>query len=231
MSKKLVGMRGKGEKKGFAKGMAKKDSSSGLEQLERNHLMAKEEQLERDHLTAKMEARRVVPSLHTIPFRVKLTDNDEDYMPIRAHLTDAGFDLKARVICAGGGELDRYCLRPAHAVLVKTGVRLELHPGWKALVTPRSGMALKNGITIVNSPGLIDASYRGEIGVILMNLGSNDFNIARLDRIAQLQIETVPFINLIVTEEDLIETSRGEGGFGSTGTGKEKTDDSVHLPL
>ena len=104
--------------------------------------------------------------------------------------------------------------------MVKTGLFISLPKGYEAQVRPRSGLAFKNGITVLNTPGTIDADYRGEIGVILVNLSSQDFNINDGDRIAQMVIakhETATWEEV----ENLDETNRGEGGFGSSGVSKK----------
>ena len=100
--------------------------------------------------------------------------------------------------------------------LIKTGLAIALPENYEAQIRPRSGLALKNGITVLNTPGTIDADYRGEIGVILINLGENDFTVERGMRIAQMIISPIVQANIIEVKE-LNETSRGKGGFGSTG--------------
>ena len=100
--------------------------------------------------------------------------------------------------------------------LVPTGFVLELPPGYEGQVRPRSGLAFKHGLTVLNSPGTIDADYRGEIMVLLVNLGSQTFRVQRGDRIAQLVIAPVASVEVVAVEA-LAETERGQGGFGSTG--------------
>jgi dUTP pyrophosphatase len=107
-------------------------------------------------------------------------------------------------------------LKPLERAIVKTGLFIELPIGFEAQVRPRSGLAAKHGITVLNSPGTIDADYRGEIGVILVNLSSQDFEIQNGERIAQLVIAKHERADWHLVET-LSETSRGEGGFGSTG--------------
>src|SRR5690606_14491161 len=107
-------------------------------------------------------------------------------------------------------------LRPLERVLVKTGLFIELPLGYEAQVRPRSGLAFKNGITVLNTPGTIDADYRGEIGVILINLSNEDFVIENGERIAQMVIARHEQATWELVEE-LSETERGVGGFGSTG--------------
>ncbi|MEM7751199.1 MAG: dUTP diphosphatase, partial [Pseudomonadota bacterium] len=123
----------------------------------------------------------------------------------------AGMDLRAAV--QDGTDL---VLEPAARTLVPTGIAIALPDGYEAQVRPRSGLALKHGITVLNSPGTIDADYRGEIKVILINLGQETFRIARGDRIAQLVVAKVTQPKLEVAIA-LDETQRSDGGFGSTG--------------
>lgn len=106
---------------------------------------------------------------------------------------------------------------PAHQrVLVKTGIKLAIPEGYVGLVHPRSGLALKHGITVLNAPGTIDAGYRGEVGVVLLNTSALDFDVEPGDRIAQLVIQKVEYAEF-VSVESLDATDRGDGGFGSTG--------------
>ncbi len=121
----------------------------------------------------------------------------------------AGMDLMAAV----GEEL---ILQPGERVLVPTGLSIELPEGFEAQVRPRSGLALKYGVTLMNSPGTIDADYRGEVGVILVNLGDAPFSVRRGDRVAQMVISRVCRAELSV-ERDLTDTARSGGGFGHTG--------------
>jgi dUTP pyrophosphatase len=132
-------------------------------------------------------------------------------LPEYATADSAGLDLLAAV------DGDR-TLAPGKRVLVPTGLAIALPPGYEAQVRPRSGLALKNGITVLNSPGTVDADYRGEVGVILANLGEEPFVITRGMRIAQMVV--APVTQLRWTEADTLpESGRGAGGFGSTGTG------------
>lgn len=128
-------------------------------------------------------------------------------LPEYATPASAGVDLRAseaRVIPPGG------------RALVPTGLRIALPEGYEAQVRPRSGLALKHGITLPNSPGTIDADYRGEIGVILMNLGQEPFVVEPGDRIAQMVV--APVVRVAWSEAEALDaTERGEGGFGSTG--------------
>ena len=132
-------------------------------------------------------------------------------LPSPASSGSAGFDLRAAI-------LEELVLRPGERLLVPTGLVLEIPRGWEGQVRPRSGLALKHGIGILNSPGTIDSDYRGEVGVILVNLGEAPFSLQRGDRIAQLvfsRVEPVEWEEV----ETLGESSRGGGGFGSTGVG------------
>jgi len=134
-------------------------------------------------------------------------------LPLPAYQSDhaAGFDLVAAV-----PEDGTLTLAPSDRVLVPTGLIFELPDGYEAQVRPRSGLALKHGITVLNSPGTIDADYRGEVKVLLVNLGSDTFLIQRGDRIAQAVIAPVTHVD-IVEAQALSDTGRGQGGFGSTG--------------
>jgi dUTP diphosphatase len=107
-------------------------------------------------------------------------------------------------------------LAPGARALIPTGFALELPPGFEAQLRPRSGLALKSGVTILNSPGTIDADYRGEVKVLLVNLGSEPFTVRRGERVAQLVVARVEHVRIEPVSE-LGGTTRGEGGFGSTG--------------
>jgi dUTP pyrophosphatase len=133
-------------------------------------------------------------------------------LPLPSHASpgSAGVDLRAAV----DGEV---VLRPGERLLVPTGLVLEIPPGWEGQVRPRSGLALRHGLSLVNAPGTIDSDYRGEVGVILINLGEAPCSLRRGDRIAQLVISRVEPVEW--EEADTLEDSgRGDGGFGSTGT-------------
>lgn len=134
-----------------------------------------------------------------------------DGMPLPAYQTAhaAGMDLLAAL----DGEL---VLAPGKRALVPAGIAIELPDGYEAQVRPRSGLALKHGIGLVNSPGTIDADYRGEVGVILINHGDEPFTVRRGDRIAQMVISPVARAEIAEAEE-LGETARNDGGFGHTG--------------
>lgn len=121
----------------------------------------------------------------------------------------AGMDIRANISAP-------LVLKPLERELVKTGLYIALQPGYEAQVRPRSGLAYKKGVTVLNAPGTIDADYRGEIGVILVNLSNEDFIVEDGERIAQLVIAEYQQANWEKVEE-LSETRRGAGGFGSTG--------------
>ena len=133
-------------------------------------------------------------------------------LPLPAYATadSAGLDLLAAIDAP-------QTLAPGARALIPTGLAIALPRGFEAQVRPRSGLALKNGITVLNSPGTIDADYRGEIGVVLINMADEPFEISRGMRIAQMIV--APVTQLVWQEqEDLSETARGTGGYGSTGT-------------
>jgi len=134
-------------------------------------------------------------------------------LPLPAYETagSAGMDLRAAV-----PEAEPLTLAPGARALVKTGLKIALEPGYEAQVRPRSGLALKHGITCLNSPGTVDSDYRGEVGVILINHGQEPFVIQRGERIAQMVIARHEQATMIEVET-LDETARGAGGFGSTG--------------
>jgi len=130
------------------------------------------------------------------------------HVPVYAHPGDAGADLVSA---------EELRLGPGERALVATGVRIALPDGYVAFVVPRSGLAAKHGITIVNAPGTVDAGYRGEIKVSLLNTDATEpYDIAVGDRIAQLIVMPVPRVRFVPVDE-LPESARGEGGFGSTG--------------
>lgn len=131
----------------------------------------------------------------------------EDLIPVQANQDDAGYDLKSRVDVE---------LFPGERNTIPTGICLGLPSGWEAQIRPRSGLAAKMGLTILNTPGTIDAGYRGEIGVILYNTGQEPYEIRRGDRIAQMVFKRIPNVELVQVTE-LGATNRGSGGFGSTG--------------
>ncbi len=122
----------------------------------------------------------------------------------------AGVDLLAAID-------EPIVLEPGQRVLIPSGIKIAVPYGHEAQVRPRSGLALKHGVTVLNTPGTIDSDYRGEVGVILINLGTEAFTIARGERIAQMVLSPVTRIAWQSQTTDLANTDRGEGGFGSTG--------------
>lgn len=141
--------------------------------------------------------------------RVPIRVDDPELIPLYASEQAAGADLRA-------ANRDPITVEPGSSVLIPTGVRVEIPSGFEIQVRPRSGLALKQQITVLNSPGTIDADYRGEIGVILINHGNQPFVVTRGMRIAQLVLAPV-FQAEFIVEEALSSTLRGEKGFGHTG--------------
>lgn len=141
---------------------------------------------------------------------IKIINKSNHELPHYETIASAGMDLRAFI-------QESVTLQPLERAIIKTGLFIELPVGTEAQVRPRSGLAAKKGVTVLNAPGTIDADYRGEIGVILVNLSNKAFTIENGERIAQLVIakhERAEWAEV----EALSETSRGEGGFGSTGT-------------
>jgi dUTP pyrophosphatase len=141
-----------------------------------------------------------IPTLSTQP----------GYLPVYASELAAGADVKACI-------KEQFSIEPGASALIPTGLRFALPAGYEIQVRPRSGLALKNQVTVLNTPGTIDADYRGEIGVILINHGKNAFIVTPGMRIAQIVLARVERASFFL-EESLVSTSRGEGGFGHTGT-------------
>jgi len=132
---------------------------------------------------------------------------DNAIIPKYVHEGDSGVDLYSA---------EDYLLKPGERVLVSTGLKIAIPKGYEAQIRPKSGLALNNGVSIVNTPGTIDAGYRGEIGIITINLGKENFKIEKGKKIAQMvfnKVEEAKFEEV----EDLDNTKRGDGGFGSTG--------------
>jgi dUTP pyrophosphatase len=142
--------------------------------------------------TVRLEVRRLRP---------------EAILPAYAHPGDAGLDLAA---------VEPIRLWPGERVAVPTGLAVAVPDGWVGLVHPRSGLARRHGLTVANAPGTIDAGYRGEIQVLLVNLGTEVVDIAPGDRVAQLLVQRVGWAEVVEVQE-LSDTVRGDGGFGSTG--------------
>ena len=140
-------------------------------------------------------------------FWVRCEVENAELIPKYQTQGSAGCDLYAS---------DNYTIKPGRRGIVSTGLKIELPPGFEAQVRPRSGLAAKYGITVLNTPGTVDEDYRGEIKVILLNTGDEEFSISKGDRIAQLVFCRV-FRGIFQPTENLSSTDRGSGGFGSTG--------------
>lgn len=147
-----------------------------------------------------------------IEIQIKLLDKDLP-MPRYSHEGDAGLDLPSRI---------DFVLEPGERATIPTGVAVAIPRGYAGFVLPRSGLAARHGIALVNSPGLVDAGYRGEMAIVMINTDKLEpFHIKRGDRIAQLVIQSVIEATTVEVDE-LDSTSRGEGGFGSTGTSAQR---------
>ncbi|OEY71312.1 dUTP diphosphatase [Salegentibacter salarius] len=142
--------------------------------------------------------------------QVKIINKSAHKLPHYETEASAGMDLRANIS-------EAVTLKPLERTIVKTGLFIELPVGYEAQVRPRSGLAAKKGITVLNAPGTIDADYRGEIGVILVNLSNEEFTIENGERVAQMVIAKHEHISWEEVET-LEETTRGAGGFGSTGS-------------
>ncbi len=141
--------------------------------------------------------------------QIKVINKSQHSLPNYETLASAGMDLRANLTSS-------ITLKPLERTVVKTGLFIELPVGYEAQVRPRSGLAAKKGITVLNAPGTIDADYRGEVGVILVNLSNEDFTIENGERVAQMVIAKHERASWVEVKE-LSDTSRGSGGFGSTG--------------
>ncbi|WP_208918902.1 dUTP diphosphatase [Paenibacillus uliginis] len=139
----------------------------------------------------------------------RLPGNEDVKLPVKMSELAAGFDLHAAVEVP-------VVLMPGERKLIPTGIAIAMPGELEAQIRPRSGLAYKHGITCLNSPGTIDADYRGEIKVLLINLGQESFTIERNERIAQMVFQTVPSVEFVQVDE-LSDTIRGAGGFGHTG--------------
>ena len=139
--------------------------------------------------------------------KIKLENGCENFCPKKAHPDDAGYDLYSRIDAV---------LEPLSGMAIPVGFAIELPTGYEAQIRPRSGLAVRHHITVTNSPGTVDANYRGEIKAILYNLGKEPFIIQRGDRIAQMVICELPEIEL-KEAATLSKSDRGTGGFGSSG--------------
>ena len=147
--------------------------------------------------------------LHCIIMQIKIINQSNNPLPSYETTASAGMDLRANITSP-------IVLKPMERAAVPTGLFIELPLGYEAQVRPRSGLAVKFGLTVVNAPGTIDADYRGEIKVALINLGTEEFTINHGDRIAQMVVAAHERVRWNLTEQ-LFETERGTGGFGHTG--------------
>ena len=148
--------------------------------------------------------------MDSIPVKIiRLQDDDDLPLPSYESEGSSGMDIRANV-------KEDVLLNPGEIKLIPTGFAVSVPLGYEAQIRPRSGLALKHGIGLVNSPGTIDSDYRGEVGIIMTNWGAEPFPIRRGDRIAQMIISRVYKADFVVTD-NLDETSRGQGGFGHTG--------------
>jgi len=141
--------------------------------------------------------------------KVKIVNRSKHDLPSYSTLLSAGMDIRANLE-------EEVVLMPGERKLIPTGLFISLPEGYEAQMRPRSGLALKSGISLVNTPGTIDADYRGEIGIILINFSKEPFKIFDGDRICQMVINKIETISWVEVE-DLDDTERGEGGFGHTG--------------
>lgn len=141
--------------------------------------------------------------------KIKIVNRGSQQLPAYATPQSAGMDLRANIV-------EPITLQPMERRIIPTGLHIALPEGYEAQVRPRSGLALKHGITVLNSPGTIDADYRGELGVLLINLSTEPFVIEAGERIAQMVIARHEQGKFCLVEE-LDETERGEGGYGHTG--------------
>lgn len=147
---------------------------------------------------------------HTLRLRVRRLEDDRDLpLPEPGSPGAAGLDLRAAIP-------REITLAPMERARVPTGLVLEIPPGWEGQVRPRSGLALRHGVTLVNAPGTVDSDYRGEVAVLLINLGTDPYTVRRGDRIAQLVLAPVAAVTVVEVEE-VGDSERGDGGFGSTG--------------
>lgn len=142
---------------------------------------------------------------------VKIINDSSNSLPSYETLSSAGMDVRAKLDAP-------ITLQPLQRALIPTGLRIELPQGYECQVRPRSGLALKHGISLVNTPGTIDADYRGEIGIIVINLSNEPYTISNGERIAQLVVKKYVHVTWDKVET-LDETERGDGGFGHTGVG------------
>ena len=162
-----------------------------------------------DAATIRAKTHRLSNTILSYKMKINIINKSQHKLPNYETIASAGMDLRANLT-------EAIILNSLERTIVKTGLFIELPIGYEAQVRPRSGLAAKKGITVLNSPGTVDADYRGEIGVILVNLSSEPFVIENGERVAQLIIAKHERAEWIEVQE-LSETARGEGGFGSTG--------------
>lgn len=141
--------------------------------------------------------------------QIRIINRSTNELPSYSTTHSAGMDLRAFLT-------EDVVLKPLERKLIPTGLYVEIPEGYEAQIRPRSGLALKTGVTVLNTPGTIDADYRGEVGIILVNLSNEDFTIRNGDRICQMVVARHEKVEWVLSEV-LEETSRGEGGFGHTG--------------
>lgn len=141
---------------------------------------------------------------------VNIKTDDEKLVPIYSTKYSAGADLRANI-------KKDLIIKPSSSILIPTGIFLEIPNGYEAQIRPRSGLALNDNITVLNTPGTIDSDYRGEVGVILINHGKNDFVVKPKMRIAQIVFSKILQASFLLKKE-ILSTKRGGGGFGHTGT-------------
>ncbi len=140
---------------------------------------------------------------------IKIVNNSKNETPFLATSGSAGADLRANLN-------ETVILKPLERKLISTGLKMEIPLGYEAQIRPRSGLAYKHGITVLNSPGTIDSDYRGDVGIILVNISNQSFEINNGDRIAQIIISKHE-IPQFIAQKELSSSNRGDGGFGSTG--------------
>lgn len=155
------------------------------------------------------EIYKAIYELTTVKLCIKMNKGFEHLLPRKAHPSDAGFDLRAAIDTP-------VVIYPGECKVVPVGFACALPEGYEMQIRPRSGLALKNYISVLNTPGTIDCNYRGQVGVILYNFGKYDYTVQPYDKIAQGVICKLPTVTIVQVSE-LDSTDRGEGGFGSTG--------------
>ena len=143
--------------------------------------------------------------------KIKIINTSSNEVPRHETPNSAGLDLRASI---PNGE--KIIIKPHNSALIQTGLKVEIPVGYEAQIRPRSGLALKKGVTVLNSPGTIDSDYRGDVGIILINHSNEDFIVENGDKIAQMVVARHERVDFVEAEE-LSNTDRGEGGFGSTG--------------